>query len=123
MALSIETVNRLLASGRGYSQYVLGIGTTLGVISAANYKTLTDSFADVFNGLALVFHGASSIWQIGVIVLGPILSIVLAKWSSHSAKVTSQAQAVHDAIVDPNTPIPPEAKLTVLSAASAVKKI
>jgi hypothetical protein len=122
MAISSETIGRLLASGRGYAQFVVGAATSIGLLSAANSKGLTDGLSDVFAGISQTIHGFTSIWQILVVVLAPISSVVLAKWSSNSAKVVNQAAAVKAAVVDPNTPIPPEAKTAIIVAANEVSK-
>lgn len=122
MNISTETVGRLLASARGYSQYAVGFATSLGLLSAANSKGLTDGLADIFAGVNQTIHGFTSVWQIGVVVLAPVASVVLAKWSSNSAKVSNQAVAVQAAVVDPNTPIAPETKAVILSAAKEAVK-
>lgn len=122
MKLSTETIGRLLASGRGYSQWVIGFLTSLGLLSAANSKGLSDGFSDIFAGIAQTVHGFTSVWQIGVVVLGPIGAVVLAKWSSNSAKTVNQATAVKAAAIDPNTPISPETKAAITVAASEVAK-
>lgn len=122
MNISTETVGRLLASFRGYAQYAVGFATSLGLLSAANSKGLTDGIADVFSGITQTIHGFTSIWQILVIVLAPVASVVLAKWSSASAKTVNQAAAVKAAVIDPNTPIAPEAKAAIVSAATEVVK-
>jgi short subunit fatty acids transporter len=120
MNISTETIGRLLASARGYTQWFVGFCTSLGLISAANSKTLTDSFAEVWNGVSMIVHGFTSIWQVGVVVLGPIIAVVLAKWSSNTAKTANQAAAVQAAVVDPNTPISPAVKETIITTAKAV---
>lgn len=122
MNISTETVGRLLASARGYTQYAVGFATSLGLLSAANSKGLSDGFADIFAGISQTFHGFTSVWQIGVVVLAPVTSIVLAKWSSNSAKTASQAAAVKAAVIDPNTPISPETKASIVVAANEVVK-
>ncbi len=123
MAFSTETVGRLLASGRGYAQYGIGFATSLGLLSAANSKGLSDGFSDIFAGITQTLHGFTSVWQIGLVVLTPVMSVVLARWSSNSAKTSNQAPAVLAAIKDPNTPISSEVKAVVLEAATEVKKI
>lgn len=120
MQISTETIGRLLASARGYTQWFVGFCTSLGLISAANSKTLTDSFTEVWNGLSMIVHGFTSIWQVGIVVLGPVVGVALAKWSSNSAKLPNQVAAVQAAVVDPNTPIPPEVKAAIISTAKAV---
>lgn len=94
MKISSETVGRLLASGRGYAQFALGIGATLGVISSSQQKTLVESGTEVVNGIMQVAHGLTSIWQILVVVGAPVISVIVARWSSNSAKTVNQAAAV-----------------------------
>lgn len=120
MSISTETIGRLLASGRGYAQYFTGMATMLGIFSAAQSKDITDSISEIATGVSQIVHGFTSIWQIAAVVLTPIISVVLAKWSSNTAKVANQAAAVKAAVVDPNTPIPPEVKETIITTAKAV---
>lgn len=120
MAFSTETIGRLLASGRGYAQYAVGFATSMGLVSASQSKTLSDSLSEVVGGITQIVHGFTSIWQIGVVVLAPVVSIVLARWSSNSAKTSNQAAAVQAAVADPNTPIAPDVKETIITTAKAV---
>src|SRR6266403_5963028 len=120
MNISTETIGRLLASARGYTQYAVGFATSLGLLSAANSKGLTDGFADIFAGISQTVHGFTSVWQIIAVVAAPVASVFLARWSSKSATVASQAAAVQAAVVDPNTPIPPEVKDTIITTAKAI---
>jgi hypothetical protein len=121
MTISTETIGRLLASARGYSQYAVGFATSLGLLSAANSKGLTDGLSDVFAGISQTVHGFTSIWQVLVVVGAPIASVVLARWSSSTAKTSSQAAAVKAAVVDPNTPITPDVKSVIITTANEVK--
>ena len=119
MAFSTETVGRLLASGRNYASTIVGFIGGVGVISAAQSKGLTDALSEIFNGLSMVVHGATSMWQI-LVVAFPIIGIVMAKMASNSAKTTNQAAAVKAAVEDPKTPIPPEAATAIKAAAAQV---
>lgn len=122
MAFSVETVARLMASARGYAQFGVGALMSIGLLSAANSKGLTDGFADVFAGITQTIHGFTSIWQILAVVMAPIASVVLAKWSSNTAKTVNQAAAVKAAVADPNTPITPEVKTAIVAAAKEATK-
>lgn len=122
MNISTETVGRLLASGRGYAQAGVGALGAIGLLSAANSKGLSDGFADIFNGASQMVHGFTSVWTILAVVLAPVISIALARWSSNTAKTSSQAAAVKAAVVDPNTPISPETKAAIVVAATEVAK-
>jgi hypothetical protein len=117
MGLSVETVNRVLASFRGYAQYGAGILTALGIMSAANDKQFSDAVVEITTGVTQVIHGGSEIWQIIIVTCGPVISVVLARWSSHTAKVTSQAAQVQAAVIDPNTPVPLPAVAAIVDAA------
>lgn len=123
MTISIETIGRLYASGRNYVNSGLGLLTGIGLMSAAQNKSLTDSLAEIYNGVSQIVHGATSAWQIIAVVAAPILTPIIARYASKSATTNSQAAAIKAAIVDPNTPITPEVKATVLEAATEVKKI
>jgi len=121
MALSAETIGRLLASGRNYASTIVGFIGGVGIVSAAQSKGLTDALSEIFNGLSMVFHGATSLWQI-LVVAFPIIGIAMAKLASNSAKVTNQAAAVKVAVLDPNTAISPQVKSIIVSTANEVSK-
>jgi hypothetical protein len=121
MAISTETLGRLLASGRNYASTLVGFIGGVGVVSAAQSKGLTDALNEIFNGLSMVFHGATSLWQI-LMVAFPVIGIVMAKFASNSAKLTNQAAAVKAAVVDPNTPVTSETKTAIVAAANEVSK-
>lgn len=123
MALSTETIGRLYASGRNYINLGIGFASGIGLLSAAQNKGLMDALTEMYNGISMIVHGATSAWTILAVVLAPIVGPILARWASNSAKVENQAAAVKAAIVDPNTPITPEAKVAVLEAATEAKKI
>ena len=121
MNISTETIGRLLASGRNYASTVVGFIGGVGLVSAAQDKGLMDSVNEIINGLSMVLHGATTMWQI-LIVAFPIIGVVMAKMASNSAKVVNQAAAVKAAVVDPNTPITPEVKTVIVDAAKEVVK-
>lgn len=123
MAFSTETIGRLYASGRNYINSGIGLLTGIGLMSAAQNKGLTDALNEMYNGVSQIVHGATSAWTILAVLLAPIVTPILARMASNSAKVSNQAPAVLEAIKDPNTPISPEVKATVLEAATEVKKI
>lgn len=93
MAISTETVGRLLASGRNYASTFVGFVGGIGLMSAAQQKGFMDAINEIINGLSQVFHGATSLWQI-LIVAFPIIGVAMAKLASNSAKKENQAAAV-----------------------------
>jgi len=119
MNFSVETINRLLASGRGYAQYVAGAATMFGLLSAADNKAILDAITQIYTGMTQVVHGGEALW----IVLGPIASVALARWSSSSAKTVNQATQVAAAVKDPNTPVTIEAKAAVLDATANLPEV
>lgn len=121
MTFSTETIGKLLASGRNYASTIVGFIGGIGLMSAAQQKGMTDALNEIWNGLSLVFHGATSFWQI-LIVAFPVIGVAMAKMASNSAKTSNQAAAVKAAIIDPNTPIEPETKAAVIAAAKEVVK-
>lgn len=123
MAFSTETIGRLYASGRNYINSGLGLLTGIGIMSAAQDKGLMDALNEMYTGVSQVVHGATSAWTIITVIAAPILTPIIARYASKSARVDNQAAAVKAAIIDPNTPITPEVKVTVLQAATEVKKI
>lgn len=121
MTLSVETVNKLLASGRNYISTIVGFVGGIGLMSASQQKGVSDALSEIFNGLSQIVHGATSLWGI-LIVAFPVIGLWMGRLASNSAKVTSQAPAVLAAVKDPATPIPPETKTAILEAATEVKK-
>jgi hypothetical protein len=119
MSISTETIGRLLASGRNYASTIVGFIGGVGLMSASQQKGLTDALSEIFNGLSMVFHGFTSFWQI-LVVAFPIIGVAMAHFASSSAKLTNQVAAVQAAVVDPNTPITPEVKATIITTAKAV---
>lgn len=122
MKLSLETVARLWAAGRNYANLFIGFGVSLGLVSVAQSKTLSESLNEIWTGLSQVVHGLTSIWQVLVIIGGPAVTAVLAWYAQRSAKTVNQAVAVKAAVVDPNTPISPETKTAIVAAAKEVTK-
>lgn len=122
MAISTETIGRLYASGRNYANLLIGFASGIGLISAAQNKGLMDALTEIYNGISQIVHGATSAWQIIVVIAAPIVGPLLARMASNSAKVTSQAAALHAAVVDPNTPIPDEVKTAITITAKEVAK-
>lgn len=145
MALSTETIGRLWASGRNYASMFVGFVGGVGVISASQSKGLTDALSEIYNGVNMVVHGATSAWQI-LVVAFPIITIAIAKLASNSAKTPNQAAAVKATMLDPNSsqqqkeqavaavadtvqvaavspdiPVSRDAKVAILQAAEAVK--
>lgn len=126
MKFSTEDIGRLLASGRGYSQYALGVATTLGLVSASNSKGLTDSLNEIANGVSMIYHGATSFWQIAAVILTPIGSVILAKWSSNSAKTVNQSAAVNASVkeaVVAGKSIPLELKASAIDTAANIPEV
>ena len=121
MAISSETIGRLLASGRNYASVLAGFVGGIGLMSAAQQKGFSDAINEIFNGLSEVVRGATSLWQI-LVVAFPIIGILMARFASNSAKVSNQAPAVLAAVIDPNTPITPETKTAIVAAANEVSK-
>lgn len=123
MAFSTETIGRLYASGRNYINLGIGFASGVGILSASQNKGLTDALGEMYNGVSMIVHGATSAWTILAVVAAPIVGPILARMASNSASTSNQAAAVKAAIIDPNTPITPEVKAVVLDAATEVKKI
>lgn len=122
MAFSTETVGRLYASARNYTSLFVGIIGGIGIMSVPQSKGLTDAFNEVFNGLSMIAHGATSVWQI-VVVAFPIIGVLMAQLASRSAKTDNQAASVQAAVKDPNTPVSFETKAALLDATANLPEI
>jgi hypothetical protein len=117
MSLSVETVNRLLASGRNYASTLVGFIGGVGLVSAAQDKGLMDALNEIFSGMSQIVHGATSLWTI-LVAAFPLIGVWLARIASKSATTSSQAQQVKAAVIDPNTPVPPDAVKAITDAAA-----
>lgn len=120
---SVETIGKMYASGRNYLGSFLGLVTGIGLMSAAQNKGLMDSLNEIYTGVSQVVHGATSAWQIIAVIAAPIITPILARWASNSAKTDSQAKAVQAAIADVNTPVSVETKAVVVDTAVAAAEI
>ena len=122
MKFSVETIGRLWASGRNYANLGIGFASGIGILSAAQNKGITDALGQIYDGVAQVVTGATSLWQIVAVIAAPIIGPILARMASNSAKNERQAASLVSSIKDPNTPISSEVKAIVLQAATEVKK-
>jgi hypothetical protein len=120
MALSVEGLNKGLAQVRGYSQYFMGLATAVGVMTAAQQKEAYEAMGEIVNGLSQVLHGTTNLWSIGVVVLGPMVSIALSQWSKHTATTQSQAAQVNAAVKDPNSAINKDTAASILDATTSL---
>lgn len=121
MPFSTETIGKLWASGRNYASMVVGFIGGVGIISAAQSKGMTDSLTEIYNGVNMIVHGATSFWQIAIAAF-PILAVLFAKLASNSAKTDNQAAAVQAAVKDPNTPISFDTKVSLLDATANINE-
>lgn len=120
--LSIETIAKIYAQGRNYANQLLGAVVMFGIMTAAQQKQIMDGLSDFYNGLVLAFTGASHVWQVLVIVFGPIIGGLLAKKASNSASTKSQAASLVERAKDPNGS-GTEAKAAVLDAATKLTDV
>src|ERR1700743_100009 len=102
MALSVETVNRLLASGRNYVMTLVGFVGGIGLMSAAQQKGVSEALTEIFNGLSQIVHGATSLWGI-LIVAFPAIGLWMGRIATHSAQVPRQTGAVKAGRGHPHT--------------------
>lgn len=123
MAISSETVGRLLASGRNYAGQIIAFAGGIGVMSAAQQKSLSEGLGQVVDGIMMVIHGGATIWTVLAVVAAPIVGPILARWASNTAKTSSQAAAVQTAIKDPNTTVSLETKAATLDAAASIPEV
>jgi len=63
----------------------------------------------------MVFHGATSLWQI-LVVAFPIIGVIFAKMAKKSATTESQSAALATAAKDPNTQLSLSTKANLLDA-------
>lgn len=123
MAFSTETIGRLYASGRNYINSAVGLLTGIGLMSAAQNKGLMDALNEMYNGVSQIVHGATSAWTILAVLLAPIVTPILSRMASNSAKVDNQAKAVAVAVSDPNNSVSTEAKISIVNAAATLPEV
>lgn len=123
MAFSSETTGRLLASGRNYAGQIIAFAGGIGVMSAAQQKTLSEGLGQVVDGIMMVIHGGATMWTVLAVVAAPIIGPILARWASNTAKTSNQAAAVQTAIRDPNTAVSLETKAATLDAAANIPEV
>lgn len=123
MKISTETIGRLYASGRNYINLGLGFAAGVGIVSAGQQKEIMDSITEIYNGVAMIAHGGTSLWTILSVIAAPIIGPILARMASNSAKIDSQAAAVQAAITDPNTPVSVEAKVSIVNATAKLPEV
>lgn len=115
MNISTETIGKWLAEGRNYGSMVLGFATGIGLMTAAQQQGLSDALHQMYQGVTLIISGATSFYQI-LIVVFPIIGVMVAKWAKKSATVDSQSAALAAAAKDPNTQISTQATANLLTA-------
>ncbi len=120
MQISLETAARLYAAGRNQINQILGFAAGAGVITVAQDKGAMDAIDEIGKGFGLIFHGASSLYAIGVVVLGPAVGWVLTWYAQRSAKTFNKATAVKLEVADPATPVSAEAKTAIVQAAAPI---
>lgn len=126
MKFSSETIGRLLASGRNYASSLIGFMTAIGLMTAAQSKTLGDSLGEIASGVNQIIHGATSAWVVLAAIGAPLVPL-FARWASNSAKTTNQAAAVVAAVKEANgnpaTQLPIETKAKILDAAASLPEV
>src|ERR1700730_11036576 len=119
MALSSETVGKLLASGRNYVSVIVGFIGVSGLMSAAQQKGVMDAFTEIFNGFGQIFHGATSLWGI-LVVAFPAIGIWMAQMASNSAKTVNQVQAVKAVATGPASDVAAGVQKALIEATTAI---
>lgn len=119
---SVETVGKLYASGRNLVSTAVGLIGGIGLMSAAQSKGMMDALQQIYDGIALIVSGSTSLWNI-LLVAFPIIGGLMAKYASNSAKTDNQAAAVTAAIKDTNTPISIETKAAVLESVANIEEV
>lgn len=122
MNISLETIGRIYAGARNQANSVIGFAAGIGVISAAQQKGFTDSITEIYNGIAMVVHGATSFYQIGLIVVGPIVGFVLTWYAQRSAKTENKQASIIATAADPSDSGSAVAKAQLVTAAAVVAK-
>jgi hypothetical protein len=100
--MNLETLAKIYAQGRNYINQILGAAVMFGVMTASQQKQVMDGLNDIWTGLTQAFTGASHVWQVAVIVLGPLIGGWLAKKAANSASTESQKNSLIARAEQPN---------------------
>ena len=98
MAFSIETIGRLWAAGRNLGNQAIGIMVGAGLATAAQQQGFVEALDQIWKGAQMIYSGGSSLYAIGIVVLGPPIGWFWSYVAQRSAKTDSQAAAVHAAV-------------------------
>lgn len=120
MKISLETVARIYAAGRNYANLAAGAAFSLGLVSASQNKTVTESLAEIANGVSMIVHGFTSIWQVAVVVGAPVVGGVLAWYAQRSAKTDNKIEAAKAVASDPSDPKQLDAQIALSNAAATI---
>jgi hypothetical protein len=120
MAFSIETVGRLFAAGRNLGNQAIGIAVGAGLATAAQQQSFVDSLDQIWKGAQMIYQGGSSLYALGIVVLGPPLGWFFTYVSQRSAKTDNQAAAVHAAVADPNTMVSAETQKSIIQTTASI---
>lgn len=118
MAFSIETIGRVWAAGRNLGNQAIGIAVGAGLATAAQQQGFVEALDQIWKGAQMIYSGGSSLYAIGIVVLGPPLGWFWTYVAQRSAKTDNQAAAIHAAVLDPNTTLSKDAKVSIVSAAA-----
>ena len=120
MAFSIETIGRLWAAGRNLGNQAIGIMVGAGLATAAQQQGFVEALDQIWKGAQMIYSGGSSLYAIGIVVLGPPIGWFWSYVAQRSAKTDSQAAAVHAAVADPNTLVSAETQKSIIQTTASI---
>lgn len=85
------TFDEIISAARHGVSYAAGMATLFGI-----QQIMGTSTADIQTDVNHIIHGAEEIWA----GLGPLITLAMAWWAAHGAKLTTRVAAVKAA--DPN---------------------
>ena len=120
MAFSIETVGRVWAAGRNLGNQAIGMAVGAGLATASQQADFLTAVDQIWKGAQMIYSGGSSLYALGVVVLGPAIGWYWSYVAQRSAKTDSQAAAVHAAVADPNTMVSAETQKSIIQTTASI---
>ena len=98
----------------------LACGLGGGLATAAQQQGFVEALDQIWKGAQMIYSGGSSLYAIGIVVLGPPLGWFWTYVAQRSAKTDSQAAAVHAAVADPNTMVSAETQKSIIQTTASI---
>jgi len=120
MVFSIETVGRIWAAGRNLGNQAIGVAVGAGLATAAQQQDFLTAVDQIWKGAQMIYSGGSSLYAIGIVILGPPIGWFWSYVAQRSAKTDSQAAAVKAAVADPATLVSAKTQKSIIETTASI---